>query len=200
MSSVLTRAVGQPRPAIQVRSAPSLEPPFDDESPSPAWAGPGRAEQLILEWHRRRPAPGDPAPGDPLSTPGQPGRPPGAPAVASAESGVAVRRFMALCLEIFNGYRPTGHVRALTSPTAASGVVEQLTMALQRVAALRRRAQGPGSSRPVPVGLGRVLMCEPRGGVVEAAAVLHAGGRALALALRLELRHGRWLCTAARAV
>jgi hypothetical protein len=54
--------------------------------------------------------------------------------------------------------------------------------------------------RPEAVALRRLRVCEPRRGVAEAAAVLHANGRAWALAVRLEQRRGRWLCTAVRTV
>jgi hypothetical protein len=201
------RPGGPPRPAIRLRPAPALEPPFDDEMASPTWAGPG-ADQLALDLGT-----------GPVGPPAAARRPPspdsaaGAVAGASAESVGAVRRFVRLCLEIFNGYRPTGHVRPLTNPAYVAGVVEQIGLAHLRVAALNRRA-GPvraavrparGAShrttpRNAPVGLRRLLVCEPRGGVAEAAVVLSAGGMALALAIRLELQRGRWLCTAARTV
>jgi hypothetical protein len=123
---------------------------------------------------------------------------------ASAESWGAVRRFVRLCLEILNGYRPTGHVRTLTSPTHATVVIEQLGRARDRVTgrgsrtAARRRAGAPGAAPPV--GVRRLWLCEPCGGVAEASVVLSADGRVWALALRLERSRDRWLCTAAHLV
>jgi hypothetical protein len=189
MSPVLTRrsTVGPSRPAIRLRPPPELEPPFDDELPHGAWAGPGAVEQLRLDWQAPEPAP-PPTP-----------RPAGPPGRASAESWTAVRRFMALCLEIFNGYRPTGHVRMLTAPAEVISVVDQLTVARDRVGADRSRQRPTGGRFPA-VGLRRLLVCEPHDGVAEAAAVLESGGRTWAMALRLERHQGRWRCTAARTV
>jgi hypothetical protein len=183
------------RPAIRVRPAPPLEPPFDDEAPPQAWAGPG-AEQLALDLRATpvtRPMP--------VAT-AVPAR---ARVRASAESWGAVRGFLRLCLEVFNGYRPAGHVRSLTFPPQAATVIEQLVLARERVTALVTSAAGqsPGSAparRRAPVGLRRLHVCEPRAGVAEAAAVLGTAGRTWAVAVRLELRRGRWLCTAARTV
>jgi hypothetical protein len=206
--TIRRRPGGPPRPAIRLRPAPALEPPFDDETASPTWAGPG-ADQLTLDLGAGSGA-GSPAPVRPA------GRVAVAEAVAgaSAESIGAVRRFVRLCLEIFNGYRPAGHVRPLTNPAYAAGVVEQIGLARLRVAAINRRAARPvraavGPARAVPrratpgnaqVGLRRLRVCEPRAGVAEAAVVLSTGGMAVAMAVRLELQHGRWLCAAARIV
>jgi hypothetical protein len=226
MSPALTRRAlpGPSRPAVRLRPPPALEPPYDDERAQQGWAGPGATEQLALDWRAHRAA------GDRLAvvTPTA-----DALAGASAESWVAVRRFIALCLEIFNGYRPTGHVRLLTSPSEAGNVIEQLALAGERIAGLRRMERAPMRSGPATVGAGRpaaslarvprpatgatgvgsprvrrpeavalrrLRVCEPRRGVAEAAAVLHANGRAWALAVRLEQRRGRWLCTAVRTV
>ena len=39
-------------------------------------------------------------------------------------------------------------------------------------------------------------LCQPADGVVEACSVVHDGTRARAVALRLEAKDGRWICTA----
>jgi hypothetical protein len=202
------RRPGPDLPAIRLRSAPPLEPPYDDEAPSPAWAGPG-IEQMAFDLAQR---PAGPRPSA--------GRRAPAPAGASAESVGAVRRFVRLCLEIFNGYRPAGHVRPLTSPGEAATVIEQVWLVRERAAGRghpspalrdsaalrpapglgRRAAGGPARGPAAVVVVRRTLICEPRGGVAEAAVVLEAGGRSMALAVRLECRRDRWLCTAARAV
>jgi hypothetical protein len=193
---VIRRRPGPALPAIRLRSAPALEPPYDDEAASPSWAGPG-VEQMAFDLGRPAARP------DPARGPA--GR--SAPPSASAESVGAVRRFVRLCLEIFNGYRPAGHVRPLTSPSEAANVIEQVWSVQERVAGLGHPSPAPRGrtvGRPVrgaaAVVLRRTLICEPRGGVAEAAVVLGAGGRSIALALRLERRRDRWLCTAARAV
>ncbi|GGL65770.1 3-hydroxyacyl-CoA dehydrogenase [Curtobacterium sp. Csp1] len=56
-----------------------------------------------------------------------------------------------------------------------------------RARALRRRAR----SRPL-VQVGTVRLCPVAPGVVEAAVVVHTRAHARAVALRLELRQGRW--------
>ncbi|HEU4425851.1 MAG TPA: Rv3235 family protein [Pilimelia sp.] len=57
---------------------------------------------------------------------------------ASPDSRAAARRFTAMCLEILNGYRPTGHVRPFVTPAEAPLVIEQLTLARARVAEVQR--------------------------------------------------------------
>ena len=40
-----------------------------------------------------------------------------------------------------------------------------------------------------------VRACEPADDVAELSATVHAGQRVRAVAMRLEVRHGRWCCT-----
>jgi hypothetical protein len=193
----IRRRPGPAVPAIRLRSAPALEPPYDDEAGAPTWAGPG-VEQMVFDLGRRATRPDSP-PG-----PAAHGAP---PAGASEESVGAVRRFVRLCLEIFNGYRPAGHVRPLTSPSEAANVIEQVWSIRERVAAGSRSSPGFNRRRgarlargPAAVVVRRTQICEPRDGVAEAAVVLGASDRSVALAVRLERRRDRWLCTAARAL
>ena len=173
------------RPAIRLRPVPVADPPFDDELGTPTWAGPG-VEQLALD----------------LGTGGRATRTratrarQGAPAGVSAESTQAVRRFVRLCLEILNGFRPAGHLRPLSAPGQGTLVVEQLGVVRERVSAQRQ----PGPRGRPPVALRQLLLCEPRDGAVEATVLLVSDDRTLALALRLERHRTRWLCTAATAV
>ena len=51
---------------------------------------------------------------------------------------------------------------------------------------------GPPSD---PLVVGRIRVCEPVDGVAEVSAVAHRGGRAHAVAARLEGIDGRWRCT-----
>lgn len=134
---------------------------------------------------------------------GRPAYPAGAVAGASPEARTAVRRFLGLCLEILNGYRPVGHLRPRCSPAEAAVVIEQLGAAVSRVAQLRRDAGRPARAVPReanPVRVGLLRVCEPRPGAAEATVVLRTAGRTWALALRLERRDGRWAATAARVV
>lgn len=190
-------------PAIRLRPVPPLDPPYEDEVAPDAWASAFGAAQLPLDWlgtaHRpeRRVNGSDPH----LSAPGavggrSDGLPSTAVAGASAEAKAAVRRFLGLCLEILNGYRPVAHLRTLADPAAAGAVLAQLTAASGRVAELRGRGTSRGRPEPEPVRVRRLRVCEPRVGAAEATVVLLTGGRAWALALRLERRNDRWTATA----
>ncbi|MFY1690245.1 Rv3235 family protein [Plantactinospora sp. WMMB782] len=109
---------------------------------------------------------------------------------ATPEAKRAAKRFLDTCLEIVNGYRPAGHVRALASPPDAAGMVAQLASATSRVSGRRRPGQ------PVrTVQLRRLRVCEPRPGVVEAAAAVGVAGRTWAMAFRIERRRGSWVGT-----
>ena len=83
---------------------------------------------------------------------------------------------------------------ALVEPGRTVGVTEQLARAASRTPPVRRR-----STRPA-VRLRRLRVCEPRPAAVEVAAVVTAGGRTWAMALRLEQRRGSWLCTALQVI
>lgn len=118
---------------------------------------------------------------------------PGAGTGASP-SKVAVTRFLHACLEILNGYRPVAHVRTLSSPLEAATVVQAMTHAVRRLERVRRRTTAPADRR---LRSGPVRICEPRPGTAEIAAVIRTGTQTWALAVRLEQRQGRWLCTVA---
>jgi hypothetical protein len=136
-----------------------------------------------------------------------------------AGGGQAAYRYVALCLEVLEGFRPATHLRRLTLAAAFETVLDQLA----RPAA---RGGHPSSAGPSPGGpavprpaaqigggtggrrdagtdrlrLRRLWVGEPSDGVVEAAAVVGRADRAWALALRLERRDGAWLCTDLRVV
>lgn len=188
---------------VRIRRAPAVEPPADDDrrrDEHPVCTG-----QLALftsiQSARTGPAtavpdggPADgpagdaahPAPGPTGSADGPaPGRSPHAPAIPVAAQ-VAAGRFVSACVEVLNGFRPVGHLRALTTPFDYAAVVKQLT----KRARLRVPA-APGGNR---VGLQRVRVFEQRAGVAEAVAVLRHGNVTWAIALRFEHRRGTWLC------
>jgi hypothetical protein len=103
-----------------------------------------------------------------------------------------------MCVEVLNGYRPATHLRRLSLPTEAAGVVAQGVAGARRIAELRhadRRVRRPG-----PVGVLRVMLCEPRAGAVEAAVLLITGERTWAMAFRLELHQQKWAATALRLI
>ena len=129
----------------------------------------------------------------------------GAVAGASADAKLAVRRFVGVCVEVLNGYRPAGHLRRLALPGDAVGVVAQASAAARRVAELRRATRGPRAGdrhgrRPDPVAVLKLRLCEPRPGAVEAAVLLVTGDRTWALAVRLERHQQSWAATALRVV
>jgi hypothetical protein len=209
------------RPPIRLRPAPPLDPPFDDELGADGGAGAG---QLAFDWSggatvgqpgRRPPATAAHRQDGPVllvngtaQSAGPAGR--GGPrigtAAATPEAKVAVRRFVAACTEVLNGYRPAAHLRRLARPRDAAGVVAQALAAAQRAAELRpagtRSGHGPSrhGRRPDPVAVLKLQLCEPRAGAVEAAVLLVTGGRTWALALRLEQDQQAWSATALRLV
>jgi hypothetical protein len=131
--------------------------------------------------------------------------PPLRPAVvgASAEAKHAVARFVRMCVEVLNGYRPAAHMRRLAVPTEAAAIVAQIMATAHRVSEMRRRMQSPAkrpSRRPLPVALVRLRLCEPRPGAVEAAFALVLGDRTWAMALRMEEHQQFWSATTLRLV
>jgi hypothetical protein len=118
---------------------------------------------------------------------------------------VAVRRFVASCVEIIGGFRPAAHLRPFCAPAARDTVAERLLgrPAMQRRPGARRRVDNapPRAGRahqsaPLDrVAVRRVHTCEVSDEVVEVAAVLCRRETVWAMAVRLELIDGRWLCT-----
>nr|WP_281179068.1 Rv3235 family protein [Actinoplanes rectilineatus] len=121
---------------------------------------------------------------------------------ASGDARLAVRRFVHLCVEVLNGYRPAAHLRRLSLPSQAADVVAQGVAGARRVAAVRtsRRSGARRALRPAPVAVLKLRLCEPRPGVVEAAVALVTGDRTWAMALRLELHQQTWCATVLRLI
>ncbi|PZG15776.1 hypothetical protein C1I95_18875 [Micromonospora craterilacus] len=151
------------------------------------------------------PGPGAGPTGTPLSgepgartrpTPSGPGHeparhlPPGALATATPAATRVAHRFVASCLEVFNGFRPPVQLRRQLDPARSAQLLPELARATARGGPARRRSTRPG------LRLRRLRVCEPRPAAIEAAAVLSgAAGSTWAMALRLEHRRGTWLCT-----
>ena len=191
--------------AIRLRPVPRYDPPFDDELAPPDWA---TARQLQLDWSAHRQLAGEwlaTRPGAPAAGPATgPPKVPGPPVVAGAspDAKLAVRRFVHLCVEVLNGYRPAAHLRRLSAPAEAADVVAQGLAGARWVAQLRAGGRA-GSRRPrrvAPVAVLRLRLCEPRPGAVEAAVALVTGERTWAMALRLELHRQSWCATALRLI
>lgn len=181
------------RPAVLLRAAPPLDPPYDDELALVAWLR-GANDQLELDFTS---AGGMPHAGGtgPRPPSGHAGGADSAAAslvhaaTATVEGQRAARRFLDTCLEILNGYRPVGHARALTTPGHAMGLMEQLRTAVDRLPG----AVQPRQPAPQRLRLLSLRVCEPRAGVAEAAAAIGNAGRTWALAFRLERLRGRWM-------
>ena len=152
------------RPPIRVRPAPRTDPPYDDEMEPDQWVSP---HQLTFEFpplHAttagppahfppERGGPGRPSAAPPSPAyarePSMPQPSAGVPASrqashgprvvgASGEARLAVRRFVTMCVEVLNGYRPAAHLRWLSLPKEAPGVVAQAVAGTIRVAELCR--------------------------------------------------------------
>lgn len=95
----------------------------------------------------------------------------------------AGRRLITLTLEALAGRRPLAQLQPITS----TGVFTALSNGR------RPRWCAEGTS---PLAVGQVHVCEPVDGVAEVSAVARRGGRAHAVAARLEGLDGRWRCTA----
>ena len=99
------------------------------------------------------------------------------------DAQAAGRRLVTLTLEAFAGRRPLGQLQALVSPSLFTALT----------AGRRPRWCSEGTA---PLLISSVRVCEPVDGVAEVSAVARRGGRAHAVAARLEGIDGRWRCTA----
>ncbi|MFG1884907.1 Rv3235 family protein [Micromonospora sp. NPDC049102] len=180
------------QPPVRLRPVPPIDPPYPDET---YWPGPTHGQLALDLFASTRPDPVRPAerrsaPRRPTARPGsQPGAP--LPPATAPEATRAAHRFVGTCLEVVNGYRSPAQVRPLLDPGRAVELLTELARATGRAGPVRRRAARPA------LRLLRLRVCAPREAAVEAAAVVSGlGGRSWAMALRLEHRRGRWLCTA----
>ena len=155
-------------------------PPLDDR-PAPL--------ALVVPGHypvRSAPPPG---PRPRLDAPGQgPGTEPDfgpsmTPRTDLPEAAAAGRRVVTLALEAFAGRRPMAQLRPVVTPA--------LFAALSSGRRPRWCAEGTAALL-----VSSVRVCEPVDGVAEVSAVARRGGRAHAVAARLEGLDGRWRCTA----
>jgi hypothetical protein len=179
----------QPSTRFRVRAAPPLDPPFDEAVGRP----PGGMDMLPFSspflartpHGRRRPCSHRPM-RRPDPTKGRETVPP--PEQEGGCSGrAAARRFVGICVEVINGFRPVAHLRRLAAPQRFADVADQV---LRRTARLRKAQH---SRQPVRVR--RIHLTEPTTGVVEAAVVLDHSGRCWAMAIRLERGPDGWQCT-----
>jgi len=93
------------------------------------------------------------------------------------------RRLVTLTLEAFAGRRPVAQLQSLVSAPLFTALSE-------------RRRPGWCTEGTAPLLISSLRVCEPVDGVAEVSAVARRGGRAHAVAARLEGIDGRWRCTA----
>jgi len=92
-------------------------------------------------------------------------------------------------IEIIAGARDLEQIARWVDDAVYTKLLKRVVVSTQARRAARRPA-----SRPV-ISLGKVIMCEPRDGVVEAVVVAHSRKRSRAVAIRLEGLDRRWRAT-----
>jgi hypothetical protein len=156
---------------IVVRPAPRREPPFDDEllDAQPA-IGPFDQPLPFERPRGRRMSP--PAPRSALRA-------------ALPDPAQWGRRLLVGVVETAAGRRPLNQLTALVSPAVALGLRADFERA-----ALRGKPHWTHRAM-----VRSVRASEPADEVAELSATVRAGERVRAIAMRLEVRHGRWCCT-----
>jgi hypothetical protein len=157
---------------ITVRPALRREPPFDDELDPSVAVGPLDQPLPLDEW-RPRPAR--------RSVP----RPPTPARRALPDPARWGRRLLVGIIETAAGKRPLHQLSALLSPGVAHGLGADFERAAKLGAPHWTGAATVASVRA----------SEPAERVAELSATLRHGNRVRAVAMRLEVRHGRWCCT-----
>jgi Family of unknown function (DUF6459) len=105
--------------------------------------------------------------------------------IGSDEAAALVTAVVRPLLEVLEGRRPLRQLSALLEPAVRDRLELMLSPGARRV-------------RNSDLRLHKVRVCQPDAAAIEACAVVQAGPRFRAIALRLE-RHGpRWTCTALR--
>ena len=170
-------APGDERPRLRLVVVPTPQPPLEDERQPVRLVLPGIAAPRPV--HRPGPRPRfapDGARHDDFG-------PAWSPREGLPDAREAGRRLITLTLEAMAGRRPLAQLQAMTS----AGVFAALS------AGRRPRWCTEGTA---PLIVGPVHVCEPVDGVAEVSTVARRGGRAHAVAARLEGIDGRWRCTA----
>ena len=181
-------------PSARTAPAGSMSPPGQVpfrllvvSTPQPPVADEGRPVRLLIPGSsaprpRYRPGP-RPRAGLPAARPDDDFGPTWSQRAHLPDAREAGRRLITLTVEALSGRRPLAQLQPITS----AGVFAALS----------------GGRRPrwcadatAPLVVGPVHVCEPVDGVAEVSAVARRGGRAHAVAARLEGIDGRWRCTA----
>lgn len=167
-------------PVLRLLPAPVSEPPYDDEP------GPPPSLRLVPRTPALVPGPTRPAA---VAAPRAAALPAGSLPEQSVALGLPAARPFAIALvhrliEVRGGVRPVLQLQRDTTP----GLYADLERGLQR----QRPTTG---TRPSGRDVHSVHVQERPDGVAEVCAVVSRGTRVGALALRLEVAGGRWLCT-----
>ncbi|MWV50545.1 3-hydroxyacyl-CoA dehydrogenase [Rathayibacter sp. VKM Ac-2803] len=101
-----------------------------------------------------------------------------------------LERLTLLVIEILAGSREIDQVARWLSDDVYRHLQKRVVLA-----ARSRAAQGRPAHR-IPFTVGRVVLSEPRDGIVEAVVLVHNRVRTRAVAIRLEGRDARWRATA----
>jgi hypothetical protein len=168
---------GAERPRLRLVVVPTPQPPLEDERQPVRLVLPGIAAPRPV--HRPGPRPRSGPDGARQDDFG----PAWSPRGVLPDARDAGRRLITLTLEAMAGRRPLAQLQPMTS----AGVFAALS------AGRRPRWCTEGTA---PLIVGPVHVCEPVDGVAEVSAVARRGGRAHAVAARLEGIDGRWRCTA----
>jgi hypothetical protein len=171
------------RPVL-VRSAPPLDPPYDDELPSTP-----RQSHLRLIASIELPFETDDPVVEEMSFDPQPTRRADLP----HPQRIATQLVQAL-LEVLGGRRPVQQLRPMTSEDVYARVQHRVGVA-HGMRAQHRRRLGSTPAVEAPARVSSVHIDEPADGVAEITAVVRHGERHRAVALRLEGMDGRWRCT-----
>ena len=165
MGSGLGRAHTSTIP-VRLRRPPASEPPYD-----PTFSGASLPARLAVQPDDLRPAhssanPPPPVPGIArASFAGAGAAGSGATWPGAARSGVALaggvppvaasaQRYVRICLEVLNGFRPASHLRTLAGPVEFSTVVSQLSR--------RRNGRGHFTQTPDPAIAGTAALANRR--------------------------------------
>lgn len=169
-TSVIT--IGRPGAAIVVRPAPRREPPFDDEVDERAVrTGPYDQPLPFARPRRRRAA--------------LPAAPPSPSRAMLPDPALWGRRLLVGIIEAAAGRRPLNQLAALLSAGVSHGLRSEFELAAVV-------GKPHWTHRAV---IRSVRATEPADQVAELCATVRAGQRVRAIAMRLEVRHGRWCCT-----
>jgi hypothetical protein len=159
---------------VTIRRAPDREPPFDDER------HPDDVEP-ISRFQRVLPFP-------PLHPPDR--HRPAVPARSARRAAVPdpaelAHRILIGVVEVASRHRPISQLDGMLSSTVSSELGAGLVKAAKRY----RKHRLSGAT------LGTLRASEPVDGVAEICATLRTPTRVRAVALRLEIRRGQWICT-----